>query len=81
MVRLLVIAIPLLILGLIVVGFSLFVPGGECTINDQPAPPEECSRIFTFLGYGLLAVGGILVVVGFLRGRRRYGPNPWKKDN
>ncbi len=83
MVRLLGVGILLLVFGLVVVGAALFLSssGGVCTINNQPAPLEECFRIFTFVGYGLLAVGGLLVVVGFLRGRRRYGPNPWKKDN
>ena len=65
---LLVVGIGLLLMGLLFVGIG---SAGQCNINGLPAPPEECFRIFVPVGYGLLALGGILVVGGFLMRLRR----------
>ena len=69
MVRLLTVGIVLLILGLLFVAVPLFGLGATCTINNVPRPAEECFGILLPIGYGLLAVGAILVVVRFWRGR------------
>ncbi len=68
---LLVVGISILILGLSFVALPLYASGLECTINGVPRPSEECFQIFSPIGYGLLALGGLLLVGGFLRGRRR----------
>ncbi len=69
-----------LILGLTFVAAPLYASGIQCTINGVPRPSEECFQIFSPIGYVFLAVGGLLVVGGFLRGRQRrrsgYIPPP-----
>ncbi len=60
-----------LILGLTFVAAPLYASVIPCTINFVPRPSEECFQILSPIGYVFLAVGGLLLVGGFLRGRQR----------